>query len=760
MSLEPPCDSSSQTRELKAQLQARIDQLEQQATQQALLHEIIQAIRDTLVLDEILKITVDRLHQALGVSRCLIFRPDPQMQMKAEHVSEATAERESLMGIYCDFYRYYAQSLSQGKPVILQRIDQNCSFTVQKSAKSCGIRALLIVPLLYHQHPGSPADLENNVYLGGISLHQCDRVREWTESEISFVQAIANQCAIAIQQADLYNKLQAELQERRQVEAALRKSERLFRAVFEQTFQFMWLISPEGTLLQTNQTALEFGGCHLEQVLGCSVWDTPWWKPNISTSDWIPQWESATVGAIATPPKSCILTQSTTASDRLKSAVILAAQGLFIRYKADIRSADGSKALIDFSLKPVKDEQGNVITLIAEGRDITESERHQRELKHAQAVLQHAAESLEQLVEERTSSLLATNAQLQAEICERQQVEEALRMSQARLQFLLSSTPGAVYSCKLGQNSTITFVSDNIQDLYGYQAEQFLENPDLWKHRLHPEDAACHASDLSQLLTKGYDNYEYRFQHQDGHYRWIYDQRRLVRDTQGNPSEIIGYCLDISDRKIVEERLKTSLKEKEVLLKEVHHRVKNNLQVISSLLKLQSRYINDDEVLSLFKDSYHRVRSMALIHEKLYVSEDLAKINVADYIENLTQNLFKSYSLNATKLNFYLDIDPYWLDVDTAIPCGLIINELVSNSIKYAFPDPQAGTIRVKFYLSNGQYVLTVSDDGIGLPLDFNLNTLDTLGLQLVINLTEQLEGNIEVRSNPGTLFTLTFPIQ
>ncbi|WP_341738963.1 PAS domain S-box protein [Microcoleus sp. CAWBG640] len=215
---------------------------------------------------------------------------------------------------------------------------------------------------------------------------------------------------------------------------------------------------------------------------------------------------------------------------------------------------------------------------------------------------------------------------------------------------------------------------------------------------------------------------------------------------------------DITDRKRDEDQIKASLAEKEVLLQEIHHRVKNNLQVISSLLKLQSRYIQDSHVTEMLKESQNRVRSMALVHEQLYQSKDLSKIDFADYIHNLAQNLFQAYEINAKGIKLQTKIAPCFMNIDTAVPCGLIINEFVTNSLKYAFPEQPQGTIKIDFSFDNDRVcVLVVSDSGIGLPKDLDYKNSRTLGLRLVVSLVKQIRGNIELVKTAGTVFKITF---
>lgn len=215
---------------------------------------------------------------------------------------------------------------------------------------------------------------------------------------------------------------------------------------------------------------------------------------------------------------------------------------------------------------------------------------------------------------------------------------------------------------------------------------------------------------------------------------------------------------ELVERKRTEEQLKQSLKEKEVLLKEIHHRVKNNLQVISSVLRLQSDYVRDDKVLSLFRDSQNRIRSMALIHEKLYQSKDLLRISLDEYIRDLGSNLLSSYT-QSRSTHLRTHAPEILLNIDTAIPCGLIINELVSNSLKHAFPvDHQDNEISIEISpIGENKFMLAVQDNGVGFPEDLDFQNTESLGLELVCIFVEQLEGEIELIREPGTTFKITF---
>lgn len=224
-------------------------------------------------------------------------------------------------------------------------------------------------------------------------------------------------------------------------------------------------------------------------------------------------------------------------------------------------------------------------------------------------------------------------------------------------------------------------------------------------------------------------------------------------------NQMTDSLLDASKRREQEEQIKASLKEKEVLLKEIHHRVKNNLQVISSLLNLQAGSIKDQQAMETLKESQSRVKSLALIHEKLYQSGDLAKIDFAGYVLSLTADLYHAYGVNPEAIALRIDVDDVSLDIDTAIPCGLIINELVSNSLKHAFPADREGDVRIGLHSDDDDRLkLSVGDNGIGFPKDLDFRNTESLGLQVVGTLTDQLGGTMELHRNGGTEFAMTFP--
>jgi len=222
---------------------------------------------------------------------------------------------------------------------------------------------------------------------------------------------------------------------------------------------------------------------------------------------------------------------------------------------------------------------------------------------------------------------------------------------------------------------------------------------------------------------------------------------------------------EINQRKDVEKKLKLSLKEKEILLKEVHHRVKNNLQLISSMLSLQIDSVEDEMILHLFEDSQRQIQSIAMVHEHLYSSEDLEHIDFSEYIKLLVENLCSSFQIYPGLIETSLNLKQINLDIDKAIPCSLIINELVSNSLKHAFPDisksdkapKNKNIIDIKAcHLKNSNIQIIISDNGIGFPKNLDFRNTNTLGLQLVCSLVDQLKGSIKLSSKAGTKFTIS----
>ena len=216
---------------------------------------------------------------------------------------------------------------------------------------------------------------------------------------------------------------------------------------------------------------------------------------------------------------------------------------------------------------------------------------------------------------------------------------------------------------------------------------------------------------------------------------------------------------DMTEHEAAEQKIKTALLEKEVLLKEIHHRVKNNLQVVSSLLSLQSRGAPDEATRQMFKESQNRVQSMALIHEELYQSKSLSELDFPTYIIQLTSHLFRSHQISSSRIELVTKVDDVQLGVELAIPCGLIINELVTNALKHAFPAGSGGKVEIELTQGEDGFVLCVRDNGVGIPEEIGLRNSDTLGLRLVRSLVLQLEGKARIERSEGSEIQITFPL-
>jgi PAS domain S-box-containing protein len=966
-----------------------MQQIEQQQEQQRLIADIALRIHQSLSVENVLETVVEEVRHLFQTDRVLVYQFAEDMSGKV--VAESVLpEWKTLVDVHCrDTYlcEHGLKEFNLGKQIIVSNIyEAGYSECHLQMLEAFQVKAKLIIPIFLSPQQ-SELELDcrktnhNNCLWGLLVAHQCSSVREWQQSEIELLEQLSVQLAIAIQQAELYQNLQhlnAQLEAKVQTRTAeLAKSEQKFRAIFEQTVQFVGLLTPEGTILEFNQAYLDYVNTPRTQVIGQLFWDS----------------------------FSCFHSQNF--KHDLQTAILQASQGKFIKSELNITHSNGKIATLDFSIKPIFDDTGKVILLLSEGRDITAR-------KQTETALQQLNHSLEHRVKQRTLDLEQANTKLLIEISQRQRVEDELRQTeialreknallqaiiesapvaismvnadgdimlwnpmaerifgytatqvlnqpiwmfvedeeeqlqsfvqktlahhplnqletqinckhgcvdislstalvrggdnfigvmaiiediterkqaevkmlqlQQRLEFLLISSPGAIYTIKATDDYGATFISENVETLFGYQPSQYITDNQFWFSRIHAEDQPLVIDTLEQITAKGEVDLEYRFLDHRGNYRWVYDRAKLIEDEQGNPVELIGYWLDISDRKQAElevihhrdlreaifnesadaiflvdndthlifdcngravelfeatskeellniqgntlhryqltpqewaevhqelkkqsfltqeieyitrkgnifwgnfaakqihvagrvivlvrvtdisdrkhtiEQIQRSLEEKETLLKEIHHRVKNNLQIISSLLRMQSRRTDDQITSMLFQESQNRVQSMALIHEQLYQSPELSQIDFGDYIRSLTDNLFRCYGVSQRKIVLDIETNSIKLTLDIAIPCGLIINELVSNSLKYAFPEQKNGKITISLTKSpENQLTLIVQDTGIGIPQLLDWQNTDSLGLRIVKNLTRQIKGKIILEREQGTTFYVKF---
>ncbi|HWQ20758.1 MAG TPA: PAS domain S-box protein [Methanotrichaceae archaeon] len=379
------------------------------------------------------------------------------------------------------------------------------------------------------------------------------------------------------------------------------------------------------------------------------------------------------------------------------------------------------------------------------------------DIKRAQEEICKLNRELEARVLERTSQLAAANEDLQEEIIIRKRTEEALRESEERFRRLAENAPDIIFHIDLLPEPRLTYISPAIEKTCKYAPDELLANQDLAQELIlpgglkefEPQDMAQISPDKPIVLC---------WQDRDGGHIWTEQRRVPVYDKVGRLVAIEGIVRDISEWVKADEKIKASLREKDVMLKEIHHRVKNNLQIISSLLSIQSRQIEDHATQEILKESRNRVKSLALVHENLYRSPDLGKIDFSAYIKKLASSLASSYRIKG-QIAIKVEADEVYLGIDMAIPCGLILNELITNSIKHAFPDGTAGEMYADFRRNpDGRLVLKVGDNGIGLPADLDLKKSRSMGLMLVSSLVSQLDGTLKLSSGHGTRFEIEFP--
>lgn len=338
------------------------------------------------------------------------------------------------------------------------------------------------------------------------------------------------------------------------------------------------------------------------------------------------------------------------------------------------------------------------------------------------------------------------------DITERKRTEEKLRETNTMLQTLIQAIPDVVFF-KDAQNRYL-IANRAMEEFTGLSQGQLAGKTD--KELLPPDLAEdCRKSDEMVAATLKVVRFEEQYTRVEKK-GFVDTIKAPVFDVSGNLAGLVGVSRDITERKQMEEDLRRSSREKDTLLQEIHHRVKNNMQVISSMLKLQARTIDEPRMAAIFEDCQSRIRSMALVHEELYQSRNLSQIDIKHYINALLHGLSSSVYKKAT-VRFKVAVDDLFFNIDTAIPCGLIITELVTNSFKHAFPKQAEGEVSIELHRKDDMFHLSVKDNGVGLPPGFDLAKTQSLGLQLIYTLARQLVGTVEMKSVHGTEVNIAF---
>ncbi len=424
-------------------------------------------------------------------------------------------------------------------------------------------------------------------------------------------------------------------------------------------------------------------------------------------------------------------------------------EGLVRDYPLEIRHKDGPITPVLYNASVYKDESGRIIGVFAAARDITE-------LKRAEKALKKAHDSLEKLVEERTMQLESAYKSLK---------ENEKSLSEAQKMAHVGNWDWDLITGKIHWSEELYNIFGRNPQKPGVVYEEFL-------NYVHPDDRDYVSNTIMKRILGGRQNIDCLIIRDDGEERAVHAEREIIFDQNNVPVRVRGIIQDITERKKAEEALE---KIQETNIKEIHHRIKNNLQVISSLLSLEAEKFSDEKMLESFRESQNRVASMALIHEELYKGNELETLDFAAYLQSLTADLFDSYNLRNSDISLKLDLEQIHLDMDIAIPLGIIVNELVSNSLKHAFPAGKTGEIHISLckkenFASNNNisdtcpsfmendglnYVLAVEDNGKGIPEEIEFPSAKSLGLQLVNLLVEQIDGYIELKRNHGTKFTI-----
>jgi len=354
------------------------------------------------------------------------------------------------------------------------------------------------------------------------------------------------------------------------------------------------------------------------------------------------------------------------------------------------------------------------------------------------------------------------------DITERKKTEKALELSKERYRSFIQNFKGIAFQADKDFN--LEFAKGNVEEITGYNEEE-LRSEKLWRKLIEPEDLPLFLKEEKEIKNSPYvydGELDYRIKCKEGKTKWMHEIYQKIPGKDGKPDKYQGAIYDITERKKAEEAL---AKIENARKKEIHHRIKNNLQVISSLLDLQAEKFSDREtvrtqdILEAIKESQNRVISMSLIHEELYKGGEIDTLDFSAYLRKLAENLFQTYSLSSENIRLCMDLEENaFFNMDTAVPLGIIVNELVSNSLKHAFTEE--GEVRIKLCreekdnkMQKSLFSLTISDNGKGVPENIKLGSLESLGLQLVSILVDQLDGKIELKRAQGTEFKITFKV-
>ncbi len=346
-----------------------------------------------------------------------------------------------------------------------------------------------------------------------------------------------------------------------------------------------------------------------------------------------------------------------------------------------------------------------------------------------------------------------------ADINKRKLAEQALRANEARLRQAQKLTKIGYWDWSVDTGEFQC--SDEVFQIFDRDPGTFQPTIELFEASIHPDDLRAFLEERNKALAEQREgSIEHRILLTNGEVRYVHERAEIIRDEKGNVRRVVGAVQDITKRKESEAKLMQSIKEKDILIRELYHRTKNTMQVISSMLSISALNSRNAEVRKLVEDTKNRIRAMSLVHQMLYRAQDLSNVNIKAYIEELTRILWKTYPATAKRVNVELDVESMPVIIDTLIPCGLVLNELLTNALQHAFPGEKEGFIRVELARqSPGKIKLIVSDNGIGVPGEFDFSSQQTFGLKSVMAIVEQqMQGTVSFSKQNGVTCCIEFP--
>ncbi|MDG2617968.1 PAS domain S-box protein [Thermoleptolyngbya sichuanensis XZ-Cy5] len=704
-------DISDRKRIEADRLQAQAS-LHQQFARERALNRVMQAIRNSLDLQDVFATATREVAFLLAVNGVWVSRYDSQRGVWVDVASYAHSANFRPPGLEIpDDNNPIAARL---KCLEIVQIDCSEDLTLVDPAYPAKGEATAAVWLLV------PLRVEGIVW-GALGLSSNRHIKAWREDEVALVRLVADQMAIAIQQSHLYQTAQAELAERRRVEADLQRlNQDLEQRVRERTAQ-----------LQISLSTAQMGIWERDMATGAQTWS----PENYAILGYCTDADGRVLDShgneISPRPVHQLFYDRVHPDDRERlDKIEYDCLQTHMPYDLEYRVVwlDGSTHWLYERGTYLFDDAGVAVKLIGVTMDVTH-------LKQTEAALRQSEEMFRQLFENAPIGILLLSPE----------TGHILRANQRFCQ-MLGYTP----------EEMTRFTPADIT----YPADWNLSAPLL-------EQAMRETSRLGSPQEVPHFRIEKRLIHKDGQILWVELTACFVRNDLSRLGYGVAMVQEIGDRKQADAQIRTSLQEKEVLLKEIHHRVKNNLQVISSLLRMQARRLDDRTTATLLLESQNRVQSMAIIHEQLYQSANFSKIDLDNYIRPLVANLFQTYGVSQQHIVPAIATHGLSFNLNTAIPCGLIINELVSNALKYAFPEGQSGNITICVEIqppaddstTSHLGTLTVSDNGVGMPPDLDWQHTNSLGLVIVRSLVAQLQGDLELQRESGTMFIIRFPI-